>query len=191
MAPSVVSFCKELIEVQEARHLERSIMVDFNNNFIPLGIVGNDNFLRGYSIYHTAFPINEIETVQTTNLQLQIKSVNRFSILHWSPQNNWHVCRLLARPRLRFLIISPDLWLLYFDNGVSIPHLTVYHETLFTDLHDMNISSFQVPHTFTWQSKIHLSIVLLSITQLCVISWKLPIPRWLQILVFLLFFLCS
>lgn len=72
MAPSVVSFCKELIEVQEARHLERSIMVDFNNNFIPLSIVGNDNFLRGYSIYHTAFPINEIETVQTTNLQLQL-----------------------------------------------------------------------------------------------------------------------
>lgn len=166
-------------------------MVGFDNNLIPLSIVGNDNFLRGYSIYHTAFPINEIQTVQTTNLQLQIKSVNRFSILHWSPQNNWHVCRLLARPRLRFLIISPDLWLLYFDNGVSIPHLAVYHETLFTDLHDMNISSVQVPHTLTWPSKIHLSIVLLSITQLCVIFWKLPIPRCLQILVFLLSSLCS
>ena len=114
-------------------------MVGFDNNLIPLSIVGNDNFLRGYSIYHTAFPINEIQNRTDNNLQLQIKSVNRFSILHWSPQNNWHVCRLLARPRLRFLIISPDLWLLYFDNGVSIPHLTVYHETLFTDLHDMNI----------------------------------------------------
>lgn len=56
---------------------------------------------------------------------------------------------LLARPRLRFLIISLDLWLLYFDNGVSIPHLTVYHETLFTDVHDMNTSSVQVPHTLT------------------------------------------
>lgn len=42
-----------------------------------------------------------------------------------------------------------DLWLLYFDNGVSIPHLTVYHETLFTDLNDMSISSVQVPHTLT------------------------------------------
>lgn len=166
-------------------------MVGFDNNLIPLSIVGNDNFLRGYSIYHTAFPINEIQNRTDNNLQLQIKSVNRFSILHWSPQNNWHVCRLLARPRLRFLIISPDLWLLYFDNGVSIPHLAVYHETLFTDLHDMNISSVQVPHTLTWPSKIHLSIVLLSITQLCVIFWKLPIPRCLQILVFLLSSLCS
>lgn len=69
--------------------------------------------------------------------------------------------------------------------------LTVYHETLFTDLHDMNISSVQVPHTLTRPSKIHLSIVLLSITQLGVIFWKLPIPRCLQILVFLLFSLCS
>lgn len=55
----------------------------------------------------------------------------------------------------------------------------------------MNISSVQVPHTLTWPSKIHLSIVLLSIAQLGVIFWKLPIPRCLQILVFLLFSLCS
>lgn len=61
MASSKVSFCNELIEVQEARHSGRSIMVGFNNNLIPLSIVGNDSFLRGYSIYHTAFPINEIQ----------------------------------------------------------------------------------------------------------------------------------
>ena len=57
-------------------------MVGFNNNLIPLSIVGNDSFLRGYSSYHTALSINEIQTVQTTNLRLQIKSVNRFSIPH-------------------------------------------------------------------------------------------------------------